>query len=180
MIELHDLREVPTGQATAWLGAIATDLRLGDREEIDATTDMSPEDALVGSAAGSDMAWIISNQGRPMTVFGCAPSAPGSGQVWMMGTPEMDAVSLRLGRVSLRCLHLMHAKHACLWNYIDARNEQSMRWLRWTGFQLLEAHPQFGRQGRLFFTFARYDPNVSSRSRHGGARRRQHGGLGIH
>ena len=45
-------------------------------------------------------------------------------------------------------------------NYIDARNEQSLRWLRWTGFKLLEAHPEHGREKRLFFTFARFDPHV--------------------
>lgn len=109
----------------------------------------------------SDLAWVILCDGEPLTVFGVAPTGcEGSGMVWMMGTPQMDRVSLRLARISLDCIRLMHRSYRCLWNYIDARNEQSMRWLRWTGFRLLEAHPEFGREGRLFFTFARYEPNV--------------------
>lgn len=162
MIHLKDLREVPSEQCVAWLGAIASNLRPGDLAEIRATHDLDPHVSLTASVMASDMCWIIFDNDTPITVFGCAPSGqPHSGIVWMMGTPRMDEVALRLGRLSLHCLHLMHERYACLWNYIDVRNERSLRWLQWTGFEILDAIPAHGREQLPFLLFARYEPCVT-------------------
>jgi hypothetical protein len=158
MIHLKNLRDTPSEQIVCWLGDIASNLRPEDRDEIEAMSGLDPLVSLTASVMASDMCWVIFENDTPITVFGCGPSGhPDSGIVWMMGTPRMDEVSMRLGRISLYCLQLMHSKYACLWNYIDARNGKSMRWLDWCGFELLEAHPKFGREKRLFLTFARLD-----------------------
>lgn len=157
MIELRDLREAPAEQIAAWLGAIAGNLRPLDRLEIEATSDLDPTTALIASAMVSELAWVLLVGGEPVAVFGVAPSGcEGSGMVWLMGTPAMDDTPTALARFTRRGLRMMHRRFPCLWNYIDARNEPSMRWLLWSGFRLLEAHPEHGREGRLFFTFARY------------------------
>jgi hypothetical protein len=156
VITIKDLRDVPTGLVIAWLGAISSNLRQGDLDEITATTELDPLSCLTASVMVSDMCWIIFDGNIPITVFGCSPSGcENSGIVWMMGTPRMDEVALRLGRISHHCLNLMHERYACLWNYIDARNEKSMRWLSWTGFEIIDIHPEHGREQRPFFTFAR-------------------------
>ncbi|QOC54137.1 hypothetical protein [Caulobacter vibrioides] len=163
MITFTDLREAGTEQTLAWLTALSENLRPSDRDEIAATHDLDPLLSLTTSVMLSDMAWIIHADGAPVAVFGCASSGcPGSGLVWMMGTPAMDVrpTALGIARATLPYLRRMHALYPCLWNHIDARNEKSMTWLRWSGFRLLEAHPEHGRERRLFFTFARYDPHV--------------------
>lgn len=163
MIELIDLREAPTEQTIAWLGVLAANLRPADLAEIDATTDQPPAAALEWSVRLSEMAWVMLADGEPFAIWGCGPSGcPDSGVVWMMGTPAVDTHGTAFGRAALRSLDHMHGRYACLWNYIDARNERSMRWLRWMRFELLEAHPSHGLHGLLFFTFARYRPHVSS------------------
>lgn len=163
MIQYRDLREASSEQTTAWLEVLAENLRPSDLDEIAASSDLDPLMSLTASVAVSDMAWVILSNDIPVAVFGCAPSGhPNSGQVWMMGTPGMDErrTAISIARSTVPYLDRMHALYACLWNYIDARNEKSMNWLRWSGFRLLEAHPAHGREGRLFFTFARYAPRV--------------------
>jgi len=163
LIQYHSLREASSEQTIAWLEVLAENLRPSDLDEIAATSDMDPLLSLTTSVMLSDMAWVITSNDIPVAVFGCAPSGPpGSGLVWMMGTPLMDErrTAISIARSTVPYLRQMHKRYACLWNHIDARNEKSMNWLRWSGFRLLEAVPDYGREGRLFFIFARYDPDV--------------------
>lgn len=163
MIEYHSLREASPEQTIAWMEVLAENLRPSDLDEIAATSDLDPLLSLTTSVMLSDMAWVITSNDIPVAVFGCAPSGPaGSGLVWMMGTPLMDErrTAISIARSTVPYLRQMHQRYACLWNHIDARNTKSMNWLRWSGFRLLEAVPEYGREGRLFFIFARYDPHV--------------------
>ncbi|PXA91178.1 hypothetical protein DMC25_06390 [Caulobacter sp. D4A] len=163
MITFVDLRQVGPEQSVAWVSDLAGRLRPSDLDEIAATHDLDPEVSLTTSVMLSDHAWVILKGTRPIAVFGCAATGcEGSGLVWMMGTPEMDErrAAMTIARATRPYLRQMHRTYPCLWNYIDARNDKSMNWLRWSGFRLLEAHPKHGREGRLFFTFARYDPHV--------------------
>ena len=163
MITFKDLREEGSEQTVAWMTSLAERLRPSDLDEIAATHALDPAVSLTTSIMLSDHAWVILKDTLPIAVFGCAPSGcPGSGLVWMMGTPDMDGhrAAIRIARATNAYLVQMHATYPCLWNYIDARNGKSMNWLRWSGFQLLEAHPEHGPERRMFFTFARYAPHV--------------------
>jgi hypothetical protein len=161
VIEFKDIREHEVSQVTAWLATLAANLRRSDLDEITATHALDPVTSLMTSARLSEMAWVILWNGEPVAIFGAAPTpCPDSGLVWMMGTPGMDdrRPALTIARMTRPYLAVMHRRFPCLWNYIDARNEKSMNWLKWSGFNLLEAHPEHGREKRLFFTFGRFDP----------------------
>jgi hypothetical protein len=161
LIEVIRLGERAPDLLAGDLEKLAESLRVSDLAEIQATSEMAPLDALRVSVGVSDMAWLVFWKGEPVCVFGVAPTpTPGIGSVWMMGTPGMDRAALAILRRTAPYLRQMHERYPLLWNYIDARNERSMAWLEWAGFRLTEAHPQHGREGRLFFTFARYEPHV--------------------
>jgi hypothetical protein len=163
MIALVDLREAGPSETLGYLAVLAGNLRSADLAEMDATTDLEPLEALAASVAASEMAWVITFEGEPIAIFGVAPTgAPGSGMVWLVGTPRMDDARLGLGRITAAGIAMMHSRYPCLWNYIDARHKRTLRWLTWAGFRLLEAHPDHGRHGELFYTFARYDPQCVS------------------
>lgn len=162
MIRFVSFGEAGT-QLDGWLSRLSEGLRSSDLDEIKAMSGLPPLAALRYSALVSDLGWVMLDGDDPICVFGVAPSGyPKAGLVWMMGTDRMDEP--RLARVILKqsvpFKRQMHKLYPCLWNHIDARNEKSMRWLRWCGYQLLEAHPEWGRERRLFFTFARYEPDV--------------------
>lgn len=161
MIDFVDLGEVPYEEAASLLVTLSEDLRQSDLDEITATSALPPAEALVASCLVSTLGWVMRRNGVPICAFGCAPTGvPGAGHVWMLGSPKMDQSAVTILRLTRPYLDQMHRIFPFLWNYIDARNDRSMRWLEWAGFRLLEAHPEHGREKRLFFTFARYQPSV--------------------
>lgn len=168
MIEVQDLRHVQPDVAEAWLQEIAGNLRQQDLDEVQATSELSPEDALMASYQLSSHAYVILSDG-PIAAFGAAPHGlPGVGVVWMLGTDGIKRESYSIARKTRQYFNELNESYFLLWNFIDARNTQSMRWLRWGGFELLEEHPEHGPEGRPFYTFARTNTNV-----HGEPERRE-------
>lgn len=162
MIQVHDLRYVEPDVAEAWLETIAANLRQSDVDEVKASSALPPRDALFASFALSTHAYVIlSRGGGPIAVFGAAPHPlPGVGIVWMLGTDGIRREAYSIARSTRRYLDELSEAYPILWNFIDARNAVSMRWLRWGGFKVLADHPNHGPEGRLFHTFARTNFDV--------------------
>ena len=79
-----------------------------------------------------------------MALFGAPPPPlPGLGIVWMLGTDAIQTEAMGIARRTRRYFDELNAAYPILWNYIDARNAVSLRWLRWGGFKLLK-HVSFG------------------------------------
>jgi hypothetical protein len=165
MIEVKDLRHVDADVAEAWLREIAKNLRQSDIDEVKASSSLSPEDALLASYHYSTHGYVIlSNHplcSGPIAAFGAAPHPlPGVGVVWMLGTDGIKREAYSVAKKTRHYFDELNAAYLMLWNYIDARNTVSMRWLRWGGFKLLAEHPDHGPEGRLFYTFARTNFDV--------------------
>ena len=162
MIQVHDLRYVAPDVAETWLETIAANLRQSDVEEVKASSALPPRDALFASHALSTHAYVVhSQEGGPIAVFGAAPHPlPGVGIVWMLGTDGIRGEAYSIAKQTRPYLDELNAAYPILWNFIDARNSVSMRWLRWGGFKVLADHPNHGPQGRLFHTFARTNFDV--------------------
>lgn len=155
MIAVHDLRHVEADVAEAWLTDIANNMRQADIDEVAASSGMTPAEAMKVSAQLSSHAWVIATTtGEAIAAFGAVPHSvlPGVGIVWMLGTDGIKTEGFGIARRTRRYFDELNAAYGLLWNYIDARNDTSMRWLKWGGFRLLEPH-RFG--GHLFYTFAR-------------------------
>jgi len=157
-ITVHDLRETPWETVGPWLDRIAANMRKQDVEEVRASSAIPIHDILPRSVSISSHGWVITSDktGEPIAVFGAAPLAlPRMGAAWMLGTDGIEDEALSIARHSRRYMDEMQADYDLLWNYIDARNEVSMRWLKWIGFRLVSLHPFHGRERRAFYTFAR-------------------------
>lgn len=159
MMQVVDLREITNhAQVGEWLVDLAEVLRPSDLAELQASSGGDPAEVLVTSVMLSDRAWIVLDDGDPVLVFGRAPTDnPQEHLAWLMGSPQMDAPAARtfILRRCARYIREMQAGTTRLWNLIDARNEVSMRWLEWLGFHVVEAHPDYGPERRLFYTFER-------------------------
>lgn len=160
-ISVHDLRKVDPGQAAAWMLSIADNMRPADVEEIRVTGSQLPIEALLRGYYEGTHGWVICDRnGEPIAMFGAAPShIPGAAAVWMLGTPGILREAVSIARQTRPYLDELSEAYPYLWNYIDARNAVSMRWLQWGGFQLLKEH-RFGPEGHLFYSFARSRPCV--------------------
>lgn len=157
-MKIVSLSEVSNEQAAEWLVDLSEDLRSTDLDEIKASTGEEPAVALVSSVLVSTHAWVILDRGDPICAFGAAPGdQDGDGVVWMLGSPRMDEPHNAIGilRLSQRYLQEMHGAYPRLFNYIDARNDRSMKWLEWCGFEVIDVDLSHGIEGRPFYHFSR-------------------------
>lgn len=161
MITVHDLRHVEPDVAEAWADQITRNLRRCDLDEIEAMSAVSPGDALRASLGLSTHAYgIVDGNGEAVAMFGAAPHPlPGVGIVWMLGTDAIQTEAVGIAKRTRRYFDELNAAYGILWNYIDARNEVSLRWLRWGGFELL-GDTRMGPEGLPFHIFARTNMNV--------------------
>lgn len=160
MIDVCDLRHAAADVVGSWLTEISDNLRQSDVEEVRASSALPPREALASSVALSSHAYVVLSthpeRRGPIAAFGAAPHPlPGVGVVWMLGTGGIRRVGYSVAKQTRPYLDQLNAVYPILWNFIDARNAVSLRWLRWGGFKLLAPHPNHGPEGRLFYTFVR-------------------------
>lgn len=152
MIQVHDLRHVEPDMVRTWADHIAAHMRQQDLDEIEAMG--SGADALHLSIQLSSHGYcIMDRDGKPCAMFGAAPHPlPGVGVVWMLGTDGIRREAVGISRRTRRYFNELNTAYPVLWNYIDARNTVSLRWLRWGGFKLLS---DVDINGHPFHLFAR-------------------------
>ncbi len=133
---------------------MASRTRRADREEVWASHGVGAREALALSLMASREAWTGLVNGEPACMFGVTPypAEKGVGVPWMIGTDLVErhaAAFLRRNRSYVRHMLGVFPK---LRNHVDARNEMSIRWLRWLGFTIHAAAP-YGLYGLPFHLF---------------------------
>jgi hypothetical protein len=134
---------------------IAANMREADRTELAATVGSEPVDSLLARGVLiSTIAWTWSVDGLPAAIFGVAPVSllHGQGAPWMLGTEAPYQRPRTLVREGRRYVGRMLGLYPHLLNYVDVRNERSVRWLARIGFTVHPAKP-FGRNGEPFHLF---------------------------
>ncbi len=132
-------------------------LRKSDVDEIWSSVRLSPENALIHSRKGSPLCQTVLFHGNPVAMFGVAPDINGS-SAWFLSTDELDKMWLSFLRMSKTCIKMMLNEAPILYNWVDARNTRSVRWLKWCGAKVEDAKP-FGPDNLPyhFFTIKRSD-----------------------
>lgn len=131
---------------------VAERLRARDYDEVVASAGTDVPAILRASVLASvGMAWTAESD-RPVLLLGCAPVLPGVGSPWLLGTEEAARYPGALTRIAKRHIAIMLQTYGALVNYVDARNADSVGWLRMLGFTVDKPTP-YGAQGRLFHRF---------------------------
>lgn len=152
MIEYHAKEDTPDYQAFDWLGDLALSLRKTDRDELAATIALPPGAILALSYDQSDLAWIGVADGKPVVAFGLDGDC-----CWMLGTPDIETGRLarQVARDTSRFMDAMLARSPVIWNWVDLRNERSIRWLLWSGFEITKINMEHGIERRPFVQLCR-------------------------
>lgn len=129
---------------------IAAHMRAADVAEVTAHSGSTPYDALAKGLAWSSRCLTAVWREDPICMFGVGTIMSDVGMAWMLGTKGVEDGSLWFLRNSKDCLQALHEDHTLLFNYVDARNEVHIKWLRWLGFSFVNLHQEFG-VGRLPF-----------------------------
>lgn len=136
--------------------AVAAAMRPCDAAEIWASSHSTPRHALEKGVASAVFARTGLVGDRPVCIFGVSPGSllTGIGVPWMLATPGLLRAQRPFLRLSRPLVDAMNDIFPTLVNYVDARNLDSICWLRSLGFTIDEAAPH-GVEGLPFHRFSR-------------------------
>lgn len=141
---------------TPHIGALAANMRLLDAQECWALG-MSPETTLRASVEQSVESWVALDGNRPIAMWGLTTASfvGRTATPWLLtgiGIERHKKAFLRETKWWIE--NRASAMYPHLVNIVDARYEQSLRWLRWLGFKIHDPRP-FGPDGVMFCTVER-------------------------
>lgn len=126
--------------------AIAANPRPADVRELWTSSRTRLVDALLHGMERSTAPLTAMHDGEPVAMLGVVPFSilSGIGVVWMLGSERLDTLSCQrdLLRTSRPQVEIWKEQFpALLYNFVDERNTQAIRWLKWLGFQFLPPIP---------------------------------------
>ena len=129
-------------------------VRPEDVSELWAAAMATPERALRDGILLSPESWVGMADDLPLCIFGVAPvSLLGRvGAPWMVGTSDIDRHAFGFLKACKGAVAEMIAPYPYLFNFVDARNDKAVRWLKWLGFTMPPAEP-YGPFGLPFHRF---------------------------
>lgn len=118
-------------------------LRQSDVDEVWASNNLTPWEALYESLTHSIVTFTITQKGLVLGMFGINPDSMLGNQamIWFLASDDIDKIKLRFLRHSKRFVNLFLSMYPYLYNYVDIRNLQSMVWLSYCGAKFMPPMP---------------------------------------
>lgn len=137
---------------------LCNSLRKSDVDEIWASHNLTPWDALHLSITESFLSLTITLKKKPIGVFGIQPeSMLGTrAMIWFLASDDIDNIRIRFSRNSKKFVNMFLSLYPYLYNYVDTRNLQSIEWLKFCGARMSEPEPYgFMKKTFMYFWFER-------------------------
>lgn len=133
---------------------IGRNMRDVDRQELLASSMASPLQTVLSSFARSEYSFTGLVDSKPVMILGVVSSNRifRVGIPWMIATSELEGHSMQFLRGCAPVLDMFRQDFSYLYNHVDARNDSSIRWLKWLGFDLDEPEI-YGHRKMLFHRF---------------------------
>lgn len=133
---------------------IAEDMRQDDKNEIWASANHTPLEALIDGWKVSDRTAIATVNDKPCVMFGLVVDniLSGTGVLWMLGANESLNYKREFLTQTPAVIEEMLEVCPMLYNYVHIKNKASIRWLKWLGFTL-EEPIVYGIEKELFHKF---------------------------
>lgn len=133
---------------------VAANLREADVAEVWAAGRVTPDQAMLTSLEVSKDPQVGLADERPVCVFGVGEWSVLSlkGIPWLLATDELPSHARHFLRESKNYMREVKTRYRLLENYVDARNVQAVKWLRWLEFTMEPAKP-FGPDRLPFHRF---------------------------
>ena len=131
---------------------ISLELREADRREIFAYSCGSVGRSVVESVRGSRVCFCVKRNEAAVMLFGVARRAllGDAHVVWALASREIERAPFVFLRHCRRAVAGLNEVFPVMVNFVGVWNEQSLRWLRWCGFRVLEAR-RIGIHGEWFY-----------------------------
>ncbi len=122
--------------------------------EVWASDHWNPTEAVFMSWARSLKSYTIFHKKKLVGMFGVIPDAlvGERARVWLLTTHEIERMGIRFLKLSREYIGRLRDGYPVLYNWVDARNEQCLKWLRWCGAEVYPPET-FGKDGLPFHYF---------------------------
>lgn len=120
---------------------LAKHIRQADKEEIWAARGLTPIQGVEWSVGHSDASYGAFVDGVLVAIWGIASLPNGGGAPWLLATEDLRKYAIRFYHITREHISQMLEAYGYLENYVDARNIDSIRWLKWLGFEFDELQP---------------------------------------
>lgn len=130
-------------------------LRKDDILEIWASNHHTPEEALQISLDESIVSLTFAVHNLPVAIFGINPPSAFENKaiIWMLASPALYNVKVKFLRNCTRVIESFLAYYPYLYNYVDARNTKTIRWLEYLGAEISEPR-DYGAENLPFHFFS--------------------------
>lgn len=131
-------------------------MRQVDINEIYAASGNNPKQEIIASLQLSEYTYMARDKhtGRVICMFGIGERKNGiNGRIiWCLGTNLLDNYKREFLANSAKVLETWAEKYGQLYNFVDVRNDKTIRWLEWLGAKFGEPF-KFGINGEEFIYF---------------------------
>jgi hypothetical protein len=114
---------------------VCNNMRQSDKLEIWASHRRKPQDA--AKVCCNANPYIVLINDFPSIIFGCSDNGI-NGTPWLLSTQLIQTIGVRFIRGSKAIVEGWLNKHEYLENFVHAKNEISVQWLKWLGFSFEE------------------------------------------
>ena len=121
------------------IDALKGKLKKADIDEVKASHNFTPEEALRNSFNLSTMKFTFLYKNKVIGMFGIRPESLVSNVaiVWMLTSDEIENMKLRFLRLSRIFLGVFRSYYPVLVNHVDIRHKSSIAWLEWMGAKFM-------------------------------------------
>jgi hypothetical protein len=141
--------EIREGKAEDIEGIILRDM---DILELKECCNKAVEQQVNECWSNSGVRWTVWYGDKVACVLGCCGEVGKWGVPWLLGTEHSKHVKKAFISDLKSCLNVMLYKYKSLINFVHPKNKESIRWIKWLGFEVSDPVP-FGEFGNLFHPF---------------------------
>lgn len=133
---------------------LAETMRKADRDEIWASSRLRPYEALRLGVAMSEEPLTGLLNGKVVCIFGISKPSVISDKAspWLLASDLLPRVAITFLRLNKVYMDEVKKRYKFLENYVDCRNVEAIKWLKWLGFKMSMPHP-YGPDELLFSRF---------------------------
>lgn len=138
-------------------------LRKQDKEELKALGYNNLKEVCERTLDVSDISFIVKTENNePLCIFGVSIHETEYGRpVWLLGNEKLRRYKKEFLINSVVVIRQWVNQYGKLYNYIDCRNEKSIRWLKWLGANFSKPFPLgVNKEMFMLFTISRSEKNV--------------------
>lgn len=136
------------------IAIIAENMRQADKDEVWASDNLTPQEALQRSFDNSTLCYTVEVEGKPEGMFGAVPTSIINKEacVWLLVSEDFCMIRHKFLRYSKKFIQVMLDHYSKLYNYVSVKNTFSIKWLKFCGAIFEEAKP-YGKEGQDFQYF---------------------------